>query len=61
MNNTNKSTRENAISELSRILGLPEGEIDPYTVNNYLEENEELCPDCGNTPDEGACFFCKMD
>ena len=22
---------------------------------------DEPCEDCGQTPDEGACFYCKMD
>lgn len=26
------------------------------------DQNEpERCPDCGCTPDEGACFYCKLD
>lgn len=24
-------------------------------------EEEERCPDCGHTPETGACFRCKMD
>jgi hypothetical protein len=24
-------------------------------------ETTERCPDCGRTPDEGACFYCKAD
>lgn len=25
------------------------------------EENLERCPDCGHTPETGACFYCKQD
>jgi len=31
------------------------------TVEEYLEENELLCSECGNTPNKGACFYCKQD
>jgi hypothetical protein len=30
-------------------------------IEEYLEDNGFLCKDCGNTPESGACFFCKMD
>ena len=30
-------------------------------VQEYLEDNELLCKECGNTPDTGACFYCKQD
>lgn len=26
-----------------------------------LKEEDERCPDCGQTPEEGACFYCKQD
>lgn len=25
------------------------------------EREEDRCPDCGQTPEEGACFYCKAD
>jgi hypothetical protein len=25
------------------------------------EDEIERCRDCGQTPDEGVCFYCKMD
>jgi hypothetical protein len=25
------------------------------------EETEDRCNFCGRTPEEGACFYCKMD
>lgn len=25
------------------------------------DEETERCPDCGQTPEEGACIYCKMD
>jgi len=24
-------------------------------------ESEPICQECGNTPSQGACFYCKMD
>lgn len=24
-------------------------------------EEEDKCPECGNTPATGACYYCKMD
>ena len=30
-------------------------------VEEYLEDSGLLCAHCGNTPDQGACFNCKMD
>ena len=32
------------------------------SVVEYPENSElDVCPDCGNTIDKGACFYCKMD
>ena len=25
------------------------------------EEPLDKCPECGHTPDTGACYYCKMD
>jgi len=30
-------------------------------AEEYLEDSEILCKHCGQTPDDGACFHCKMD
>lgn len=31
-------------------------------LNDAIESaEEETCPDCGNRPNTGACFYCKMD
>ena len=34
-----------------------------HRIIPLVEEGGELdiCPDCGNTIDKGACFYCKMD
>lgn len=24
-------------------------------------DNDEICPECGQLPEEGACYFCKAD
>lgn len=38
------------------------GYIKAYKTLIGFEETElEKCPDCGNTIDKGACFYCKMD
>ena len=26
-----------------------------------IEDELEKCPECGNTIDKGACYYCKMD
>lgn len=30
-------------------------------VKIEVEGQEERCPDCGHTPETGACYRCKMD
>lgn len=29
--------------------------------NEERDDGVERCPHCGNTPQTGACFYCKMD
>ena len=31
-----------------------------FVLNCPIEEGY-MCPDCGQTIDKGACFYCKMD
>ena len=32
-----------------------------FKVIETDETELDRCPDCGQTPEEGACFYCKMD
>ncbi len=32
-------------------------EITEEDIDNYSKK----CPECGHTPETGACYFCKMD
>ncbi len=34
---------------------------DPQPGHFWPDEEPERCQDCGNTPESGACFHCKMD
>ena len=51
------TTRTRAIAELSMMLGLPEGEIDPNTLNSFLEDSEWY----HDGHERGSCFQCKLD
>lgn len=43
----------------------PAGVTDPHfdlpSVGETEEESEDICWHCGNTPETGACFYCKAD
>lgn len=30
-------------------------------IDEMETKEEERCPDCGQTSEEGACYFCKQD
>ena len=56
----NKAKREKKSREITeKVMTLIKRALN--AVEYPEDSNLDVCPDCGNTIDKGACFYCKMD